>query len=203
MSASSSPVSFASGSSDLKHRTVIIGAGFLASYITRQLVGVSSSNEVLLASRRPDARYNELKHLGRQVLAPASGVDIARPGSGAASLESVLEGAGTVINLVGCVPAPRRHREARSAELQELTRLRVLPTPVPPQHHARHARDLRPGPVARSRERECKTLQRRPSSLLDELTRLPLPQVARASQRVGAKLIHVSAIGANPNSAID
>jgi len=99
----SSPVSFASGSSNPKQRTVILGAGFLASYITRQLVGVSSSNEVLLASRNPERRYGELKHLGRQVLAPARGVDIARPGEGATSLESVLEGASTVINLVGSV----------------------------------------------------------------------------------------------------
>lgn len=98
---SSSPVSFASGSSNPKQRTVILGAGFLASYITRQLVGISSSNEVLLGSRNPERRYGELKHLGRQVLPPASGIDIARPGEGAGSLESVLEGASTVINLVG------------------------------------------------------------------------------------------------------
>lgn len=103
MSSSPPPVSFGTVAAG-KRRTVLLGAGFLASYLTRQLVGASSSNEVLLASRNPTKRHAELKHLGRQVIEPpAKGVDVGR----AESLESVLEGASTVVNLVGSVSFPR------------------------------------------------------------------------------------------------
>lgn len=118
-SPSSSTASFSrsASSTPTRHRTVVVGAGFLASYITRHLVGSSSSNDVLLASRSPQKRFEELKHLGRQVLAPAEGLDIARPDqTGSAGLESVLEGADTVVNLVGSVlPSLRRWLAVRSA----------------------------------------------------------------------------------------
>lgn len=123
---SSSPFSARPGASP-KNKTVIVGAGFLyaallapsflphlahssdaflsnlarvprASYIAKTLVASSSSNTVLLASRNPAAVHSKLKHLGAQILEPKAGVDIS---GDERSLAEVVQGASTVVNLVG------------------------------------------------------------------------------------------------------
>lgn len=69
-----------------------------ASYIAKTLVASSSSNTVLLASRNPAAVHSKLKHLGAQILEPKAGVDIS---GDERSLAEVVQGASTVVNLVG------------------------------------------------------------------------------------------------------
>ena len=72
-----------------------------ASYIAKTLVASSSRNTVLLASRHPDGLHKKLAHLGNQVLPPKAGVDVSKR----ETLDELVNGASTVINLVGLVHA--------------------------------------------------------------------------------------------------
>ncbi|KAL7415593.1 hypothetical protein BDY24DRAFT_264749 [Mrakia frigida] len=126
-----------------KNKTVIIGAGFLASYIAKTLVASSSRNTVLLASRNPEKLHSKLSHLGNQILPAKANVDISK-GEG---LDELLKGASTVVNLVGIM-------------------------------HGSPA-------------------------LFDSVQWKGAQNVAQASEKAGAKLIHISAIGADPTSPID
>ncbi|CED84925.1 NADH:ubiquinone oxidoreductase, NDUFA9/39kDa subunit [Phaffia rhodozyma] len=127
-------------------KIVIIGAGFLAKYITKTLIAASSRSQIFLASRNPDKLYTDLKHLGKQISTPYTGIDITDRGQNK-RLDEALEGAEVVINLVGILYGSRPVFEAVQWKGAE--------------------------------------------------------NVARASQKAGAKLIHISAIGANSTSSID
>ncbi|KAK1924173.1 hypothetical protein DB88DRAFT_489337 [Papiliotrema laurentii] len=91
----------ASGSNASSRKIVLVGTGFLASYIVRSLVA-DPRNRVLLVSRNPQTLYNKVSSLGSQILPPQS-CDITSPNT--ASLQKALEGADAVVSMVGLLVA--------------------------------------------------------------------------------------------------
>ncbi|KAI5451405.1 hypothetical protein NCC49_001712 [Naganishia albida] len=92
-----------------KRKIVVIGAGFIGSYIAKALIS-DSRNTVVLASRNPDKLYQSLKGLGAQLLPPAK-VDISQP----STITPAVEGADAVISLVGILTGT----EKQFIDLQE------------------------------------------------------------------------------------
>ncbi|KAL7421700.1 hypothetical protein Q5752_003470 [Cryptotrichosporon argae] len=90
-------------------KVVLVGAGFLGSYIAKALVA-DPRNRVLLVSRHPEKLYAALRPLGAQILAPHA-ADITRQDT----LAPALEGADAVVSLVGLLAAP----EARMVAVQQ------------------------------------------------------------------------------------
>ncbi|ORY34077.1 hypothetical protein BCR39DRAFT_518368 [Naematelia encephala] len=87
-----------------QRKIVLVGAGFLASYIARALVA-DPRNRVVLVSRHPEALHAKLVPLGAQILPPVS-ADITSPSP--TSLQSALQGASAVVSMVGLLSAPAK-----------------------------------------------------------------------------------------------
>ncbi|WVQ82141.1 hypothetical protein IAT38_004269 [Cryptococcus sp. DSM 104549] len=79
-------------------KIVLVGAGFLGSYIAKSLVA-DPRNRVQLVSRHPESLHKTLSHLGTQILPPIS-ADISSPTS-SSPLREALNGASAVVSLAG------------------------------------------------------------------------------------------------------
>jgi len=78
-------------------KIVLVGAGFLGSYIARALIA-DPRNRVQIVSRNPQKLYDTLRPLGTQILPPHS-ADITNPDT--TELNKALDGAAAVVSLVG------------------------------------------------------------------------------------------------------
>ncbi|WWC70270.1 uncharacterized protein I206_104220 [Kwoniella pini CBS 10737] len=81
-------------------KIVLVGAGFLGSYIAKALIA-DPRNKVLLVSRNPQKLYSQLSHLGSQILSPKS-VDITLSSSNDFNnLKEAFKDASAVVSMVG------------------------------------------------------------------------------------------------------
>ncbi|OCF36895.1 NADH dehydrogenase [Kwoniella heveanensis BCC8398] len=79
-------------------KIVLVGAGFLGSYIAKALVA-DPRNRVLLVSRNPQKLHSKLSHLGSQILPPHS-TDLTSS-SASSSLRDAFKDASAVVSMVG------------------------------------------------------------------------------------------------------
>ncbi|KAK8864347.1 hypothetical protein IAR55_001594 [Kwoniella newhampshirensis] len=79
-------------------KIVLVGAGFLGSYIARALVA-DPRNRVVLVSRHPQALHSRLSSLGSQIL-PAQSLDLTSS-SAPSDLRKTFKGASAVVSMVG------------------------------------------------------------------------------------------------------
>ncbi|KAK6910186.1 NADH dehydrogenase [Kwoniella mangroviensis CBS 8886] len=83
---------------DKSHRKIVlVGAGFLGSYIAKALIA-DPRNRVLLVSRHPEKLHSRLSHLGSQILPPHP-ADITSKDNG--SLREAFKDASAVVSMVG------------------------------------------------------------------------------------------------------
>ncbi|WVW83817.1 hypothetical protein I302_105838 [Kwoniella bestiolae CBS 10118] len=83
---------------DKSHRKIVlVGAGFLGSYIAKALVA-DPRNRVLLVSRHPENLHSKLSHLGSQILPPHP-ADITSPDT--TQLKEAFKDASAVVSMVG------------------------------------------------------------------------------------------------------
>ncbi|WVQ72414.1 hypothetical protein IAR50_001966 [Cryptococcus sp. DSM 104548] len=79
-------------------KIVLVGAGFLGSYVAKALVA-DPRNRIQLVSRHPEKLYSQLKPLGNQILPPSS-IDITSSSSPSA-LRETMSGASAVVSMGG------------------------------------------------------------------------------------------------------
>ncbi|WVQ99361.1 hypothetical protein IAU59_006494 [Kwoniella sp. CBS 9459] len=86
-------------------KIVLVGAGFLGSYIAKALVA-DPRNRVLLVSRNPQKLHSSLSHLGSQILPPHS-TDLTSS-SASSSLREAFKDASAVVSMVGLLTGSER-----------------------------------------------------------------------------------------------
>ncbi|ORX36772.1 hypothetical protein BD324DRAFT_675372 [Kockovaella imperatae] len=99
-------------------KIVLVGAGFLASYIAKALV-IDPKNRIVLVSRHPEKLHHRLTHLGSQILPPVS-YDLSSTNT--APLKDVLKDADAVVSMVGLLSASA----SQMVEIQQRGAERVL-----------------------------------------------------------------------------
>ncbi|WVN88299.1 uncharacterized protein L203_103504 [Cryptococcus depauperatus CBS 7841] len=90
-------------------KIVLVGAGFLGSYIARSLVA-DPRNKIKIVSRHPEALYSKLSTLGSQILPPTS-TDISSPEC-FPHLCKAMEGASAVVSMAGLLVGSDEHMKA-------------------------------------------------------------------------------------------
>ncbi|WWC89396.1 uncharacterized protein L201_004320 [Kwoniella dendrophila CBS 6074] len=81
-------------------KIVLVGAGFVGSYIAKALVA-DPRNRVLLVSRNPQKLHSQLSHLGSQILPPKSADITLSSSSDTDNLKEALKDASAVVSMVG------------------------------------------------------------------------------------------------------
>ncbi|WWC61805.1 uncharacterized protein I303_104390 [Kwoniella dejecticola CBS 10117] len=81
-------------------KIVLVGAGFLGSYIAKALIA-DPRNRVLLVSRNPQKLHSQLSHLGSQILPPESADITLSSSSDSDNLKEAFKDASAVVSMVG------------------------------------------------------------------------------------------------------